>query len=145
MPWWLYLLEKNPWYPLNRKLGRPQSWSGHGSEDTNSQPLLGLENLFIQSVAQYIITQSGSYQISFYSRVRHCHLPLPPSSTSSTVCISLCYCTKRRRRRREQQICNMICCENCPLVQIIHIIPLLVFSLHADELLTNRISPGGQI
>jgi len=28
MPQPLYPQGKNPWYPLDRRLGRPQSWSG---------------------------------------------------------------------------------------------------------------------
>jgi len=39
----LYPQGKSPWYPMNRRLGRPQSWSGCGGEETNSQPLLGLK------------------------------------------------------------------------------------------------------
>jgi len=31
-------LAKSPWYPLDRKLGGPQSRFGHGCEDKNSQP-----------------------------------------------------------------------------------------------------------
>jgi hypothetical protein len=33
---------KNPQYPLDRRLGGPQSRSGCGGEKKNSQPLLGL-------------------------------------------------------------------------------------------------------
>jgi len=32
---------KNPQYPLNRRLGGPQSLSGCSGEDRNSQPLPG--------------------------------------------------------------------------------------------------------
>jgi len=32
MHWLLYLWEKIPLYPLDRRLGRPQSWSGHGGK-----------------------------------------------------------------------------------------------------------------
>jgi hypothetical protein len=39
----LYLQGKSPWYPLDRRLGVPQSHSGHGGEEKNSQPLLGIE------------------------------------------------------------------------------------------------------
>jgi hypothetical protein len=35
--------EKNPWYPLNRRMGGPQSRSGRGGEEKNSQPALGIE------------------------------------------------------------------------------------------------------
>jgi len=34
--------EKNPWYLLNRRLGGPQSRSGHAGEE-NSQPPPGIE------------------------------------------------------------------------------------------------------
>jgi len=46
---------KRPWYPLDRRLGSLQSRSGHGSEEKNSQPLLGLEPPIIQPVAQRYI------------------------------------------------------------------------------------------
>jgi hypothetical protein len=39
----LYPQRKNPWYPLNRRLGGPQNRSGRGGEEKNSQPLPGLE------------------------------------------------------------------------------------------------------
>jgi hypothetical protein len=42
MPQLLYLQGKSPWYPLDRRLGGPQSQSGHGGEEKNSQPLPGL-------------------------------------------------------------------------------------------------------
>jgi len=37
------LQEKSPQYPLNRRLGGPPSWSGHGIEEKYSQPPLGIE------------------------------------------------------------------------------------------------------
>jgi hypothetical protein len=39
----LYCEGSNPWYPLDRRLGGPQSRSGRGGEEENSQPLPGLE------------------------------------------------------------------------------------------------------
>jgi hypothetical protein len=48
---------KNPSYPLDRRLGRPQNWSGRGSEKKNSQPLPGIEPLIIQPVAQRYTTE----------------------------------------------------------------------------------------
>jgi hypothetical protein len=36
---------KSPWYPLDRKLGGPQSRSGRGGEEKNSQPPPGMEPL----------------------------------------------------------------------------------------------------
>jgi len=38
MPWPLHLWRKRPWYPLDRRLGGPQSWSGYRVEKKNSQP-----------------------------------------------------------------------------------------------------------
>jgi hypothetical protein len=43
---------ESPRYPLNRRLGGPQSRFGRGGEEKNSQPLPGLEPPIIQSVAQ---------------------------------------------------------------------------------------------
>jgi hypothetical protein len=42
MPRTLYPQGKNPWYPLDRRLGGPQSRSGRGGEKKNSQPPPGL-------------------------------------------------------------------------------------------------------
>jgi hypothetical protein len=39
----LYPQGKRPWYPLDRKLGGPQSRSGRGGEEKNSQPPPGIE------------------------------------------------------------------------------------------------------
>jgi hypothetical protein len=36
----LYPSGKNPWYPLDRRLGRPQNRSRHGGEEKNSQPIV---------------------------------------------------------------------------------------------------------
>jgi hypothetical protein len=34
---------KDPWYPLNRRLGGPQSCSGHGGEEKNFQSPPGIK------------------------------------------------------------------------------------------------------
>jgi hypothetical protein len=39
----LYPHGKSPWYPLDRRLGGPQSRSGRGGEEKNSQPPPGIE------------------------------------------------------------------------------------------------------
>jgi hypothetical protein len=52
MPQPLYPQGKNPWYPLDRRLSGPQSWSGYRGEEKNFQFLLGLEPLIIQPIAQ---------------------------------------------------------------------------------------------
>jgi len=51
MPWPLYPQGKIPQYPLDRRLGGPQSLSGCGGEVKNSQPLSALESLIIQPIA----------------------------------------------------------------------------------------------
>jgi hypothetical protein len=56
-PWPLYPQEKRPCYLLNRRLGGTQSWSGHGGEEKNSQPLPGLKPLIIQPIAQCYTTE----------------------------------------------------------------------------------------
>jgi hypothetical protein len=53
----LYSQGKSPWYPLDRRRGRPQSQSGRGGEENNSQPLPGLEPPIIQPVAQRYTTE----------------------------------------------------------------------------------------
>jgi hypothetical protein len=53
----LYSEGKSPWYPLDMRLGGPQSRSGRGGEEKNSQPRPGLEPLIIQPVAQRHITE----------------------------------------------------------------------------------------
>jgi hypothetical protein len=56
MPWPLYPQGKNPWYPMNMRLGGLQSWSGHGGEK-NSQSLLGLKPPITQPVAPHCNTE----------------------------------------------------------------------------------------
>jgi hypothetical protein len=48
----LYPQGKNPWYPLDWRLGIPHSRSRNGGEEKNSQPLLGLEPPTIKPIAQ---------------------------------------------------------------------------------------------
>jgi hypothetical protein len=52
-----YPQEKNIWYPFDRRRGGTQNRSGHGGEEKNSQPLLGLEPPIIQPVAQRYTTE----------------------------------------------------------------------------------------
>jgi hypothetical protein len=64
MPWLLYPQGKSPWYPLDRRLGGPQSWSEHGGEQKSSQVLLGLKPPIIQPIAQHYTTElSGKYKL----------------------------------------------------------------------------------
>jgi hypothetical protein len=42
-PWPLYLRGKSPWYPLDRRFGRPQSRSGRCGVEKTVLPLPGIE------------------------------------------------------------------------------------------------------
>jgi hypothetical protein len=53
----LYPQGKGLLYPFYRRLGEPQSPSGHGSEGKNYQLLAGLEHPIIQPVAQRYTTE----------------------------------------------------------------------------------------
>jgi hypothetical protein len=61
--WWLvisrplYPQEKGPRYPLDGRVGGPQSRYGRGGEEKNSQPLPVFEPLISQSVARRCITE----------------------------------------------------------------------------------------
>jgi hypothetical protein len=48
----LYPQVNRPWYPLDRRLGGPQSRSGCGGENKNSKPLQELEPPINQPIAQ---------------------------------------------------------------------------------------------
>jgi hypothetical protein len=43
-PWPLYSQRRNTWYPLDRRLGGPQSRSGRGGEEKNFQSPPGIES-----------------------------------------------------------------------------------------------------
>jgi hypothetical protein len=53
----LYSQGESPWYPFDRRLGGPQSRSGRGGEETNSQPLPGLQTPMFQPIAQRYTTE----------------------------------------------------------------------------------------
>jgi hypothetical protein len=54
----LYSQGNSPWYPLDRRLGGPQSRSGRGGKEKNSQPLPRFEPpIIIQPVAQRYTTE----------------------------------------------------------------------------------------
>jgi hypothetical protein len=64
--------------PLNMRLGEPQSRSGHGGEEKNSQPLMGLQLLIIQPVAQrytteisWLFSNSIAEKKKYFPRIRH--------------------------------------------------------------------------
>jgi hypothetical protein len=53
----LYPQGRNPWYPVDKRLGGPQSRYGRGGEEKNSQPLPVFEPPIIQPVAQLYTTE----------------------------------------------------------------------------------------
>jgi hypothetical protein len=66
----LYPQGKHPWYPLYRKLGGPQTRSGRGSQEKNSQLLPGIEPPIIQPVFQCYTTEltwQGDFHYSRFS------------------------------------------------------------------------------
>jgi hypothetical protein len=60
-------LPQSPWYPLDMRLGGPQSRSRQGGEEKNSQPLPGLEFLLIQTVAKHYTTELS--QLPFLNKL----------------------------------------------------------------------------
>jgi hypothetical protein len=68
-PWLLYPQGKNPWYPLDRRLGGPQTRFGRRGEDKNSQLLAGLELPIIQPVAQRYATELSRLFLSIPSEI----------------------------------------------------------------------------
>jgi hypothetical protein len=65
---------KIPWYVLDRRLGGPQSRSGRGAEEKNSQPLPGLEPPIIQAVAQHNTAELTRAKVSVVSFANFCTL-----------------------------------------------------------------------
>jgi hypothetical protein len=55
---------KSPWYPPDRSLGGPQSWSGRGGEEKNSQPLPGFEHPIIQPVSPALYRWANSTPVT---------------------------------------------------------------------------------
>jgi hypothetical protein len=53
----LYPQRRRPWYPSDRRLGGPQSRSGRGGEEKNSQPLPGPEPPIIRPIVQRYTTE----------------------------------------------------------------------------------------
>jgi hypothetical protein len=57
---------RSPWYPFDRRLGGPQSRSGRGGKNRNSQPLPRLEPPIIQPVRSYCIVHKVSAKCKGY-------------------------------------------------------------------------------
>jgi hypothetical protein len=72
----LYPQGKSPWYPLDRRLGRPQSRSGRGGEEKNSQPPPGIERYFPDHPAPSLVAISTdlSRLLTLYLKIFSLHL-----------------------------------------------------------------------
>jgi hypothetical protein len=66
----LYPQAKSPWYPLDTRLGGPQSRSGRGDEEQNFQPLPGLEPPIIQPVAQRYTSELFRLRGTFWDLIK---------------------------------------------------------------------------
>jgi hypothetical protein len=87
----LYSQGKTPWYPLDRTLGGPQSRSGYGGKDKNSQPLPGLEPPIMKTVVQ-------RYTIELSRLFYKCNIII-----IIIIIIILTYFTKTQVSRRKTQ------------------------------------------
>jgi hypothetical protein len=65
----LYLQGKSPQYPLDRRLGGPQSQSGHGAEEKNSQSPSGIEPRSSDRPAR----SQSLYRLSYLGSQRKIH------------------------------------------------------------------------
>jgi hypothetical protein len=83
----LYSQGKNPWYPLDRRLGGPQSRSGRGDEK-NSQLPPGFEHHNTdrpaRSPALYRLSYHGFLTID-YTLLYHMHVYIAPSNNDLDV------------------------------------------------------------
>jgi hypothetical protein len=78
----LYPQEKIPWYPLDRRLGGPQSRSGGGGEEKNSQPLLGLSFSKVDSSGFFLLE---AYKIHSLSEKKKCKMSVECVTESSEL------------------------------------------------------------
>jgi hypothetical protein len=62
--------ERSPRYSLDRRLGGPQSRSGRGGEEKNSQPLPGLEPPIFHPVAQRYTTEVSWILLRKYGKIQ---------------------------------------------------------------------------
>jgi hypothetical protein len=73
---------KSPCYPLERRLCGPQSRSGRGGEEKNSQPLQGHKPPIIQPVGQ-----------RYTAELSHCHLVMINIYISTEKRVIFCWLT----------------------------------------------------
>jgi hypothetical protein len=85
-PWPLYSQRKRPWYPLDRRVGGPQSRSGCGGEEKNSHLLPGLESPIIQPEAQRYTNELSRLFGVIMSKLNSAHIF---TSFFSEICFNI--------------------------------------------------------
>jgi hypothetical protein len=110
MPWLLYPQRQSPWYPLDRRLGGPQSWSGYGVEEKNTQPPLGFESWS----SDHPTCSQSLYQLNFPVSSH------PENTNFSLKCIKLAHCNRWQKYRIVHGISVLIkwCSHVCLKVHI---------------------------
>jgi hypothetical protein len=69
----IYPPGKSPWYSLDRKLGGPQSRSGHGREKVFSLPMSGIEpRLWLHAQKSHERMGEERSEIGWYIRTQYC-------------------------------------------------------------------------
>jgi hypothetical protein len=84
MPWSLYPQGKSPWYPLDRRLGRPQSQSACCGEEKYLAPAINLTPA-IQSIASCLTDSIYLYKYSKNVLVTSVHYPVCSKSVSTLL------------------------------------------------------------
>jgi hypothetical protein len=80
----LYPQGKSPWYPLDRRLGGPQSRSVHGGEEVSSQPLPGIEPWNPDRPAHI----PALYRLSYHGS-RHINYKLDKRGSGLSFCFTI--------------------------------------------------------
>jgi hypothetical protein len=96
----LYPQGKSSWHSLDRRLGGPQSRSGHGGEEKNSQPLSELKPPIIQPVAQRYTTELTRLIITLYYDTKNNYsISLHFILKAASICLSvmLCYVEENKK------------------------------------------------
>jgi hypothetical protein len=88
----LYPQGMSPRYSFDRRLGGPQSRSGCGGEEKNSQSLPGLEPPIIQPVAQCYTTELSRFTVTgtqLYTSLKFSISDVTPSGSTTRQLVSL--------------------------------------------------------
>jgi hypothetical protein len=101
---------KSPWYPLDRRLGGPQSRSGRGGEEKNSQPLPGLEPPIIQPLDQCYTTELSRLISSVNENA---YEDVSKSFRTESITKSTTTNTRWETTQRVMRVCVCVCARAC--------------------------------